>query len=126
MDFQKAKVANFGKVVFVPQNHTVPSLPDMNLVVFYSDDLYQAICIDIEIDAVGSTLKEACGNLKGAIKAYTEQMIYNYNGNVKAAVEDIVNVSFSQGELKTLLFNRYLICKYRKDTMVKYRNMFFP
>ena len=111
MNFQEAKVVDFGKVVFAPRNHTVPSLPDMNLIVFYSDNVYQAVCIDIEIDAVGNTLKEACNNLRQAIMTYTKQMIYNYSGNTKAAIEDIVKVSFCQGDLKTVLFNRYLHAK---------------
>ena len=107
------KVVDFGKIVFVPQNHTIPGLLDMNLIVLYENGVYQAICIDIEIDAVGDTLKSACMNLRKALIAYIGQMVNNHNGNVKDAVEDIVNTTFSSGDFKTLLFNQYLKAKHQ-------------
>jgi len=107
------KVVDFGKIIFVPRNHTVPGLPDMNLLILKKDNIYQAICIDIEIDAVGDTLKDACINLKTALMAYIEQMVYNYDGNIKYAIEDIVNTAFCPGDLKTLLFRQYLGAKHQ-------------
>ena len=111
MDFNNAVVACFGKIIFVPKNHTIPALPDMNMIVFKKESVYQAICINIEIDAVGKNMKESCENLKQALYIYISQMVDNYENNVKAAVEDIVNVAYSQGELKSLLFTRYLQAK---------------
>jgi len=34
MDLESMDVADFGKIIFVSRNHTIPGLPDMNLVVF--------------------------------------------------------------------------------------------
>jgi hypothetical protein len=110
-DFSNTTVAGFGKVTFVPRNHTVPALPDMNLIVFKNANTFQAICIDIEVDAVGDNMKDACNNLKKALFVYTMQMVDNYKGNIKAAIEDIVNVAYSQGGTKSLLFTRYIQAK---------------
>jgi len=111
INFNNANVAGFGKIVFVPRNHTTPSLPDMNMIVLKISNTYQAICIDIELDAVGDNLKEACSGLKRTLRAYMSQMLNNYNGDTKAVAQDIVNTAFSQGELKAQLFSMYLQAK---------------
>jgi len=112
-DFDTVNVADFGKVIFIPRNHTVPALPDMNLLVLKNDDNFQAVCIDIEIDAVGETVKDACGNLKQAILAYTSQMVYNHDGNVEAAAKDIINTVYGHGVMKSRLFTHYLATKHQ-------------
>jgi hypothetical protein len=109
--FNNAIVASFGKIIFVPKNHTIPALPDMNLIIFKKENEYQAICIDIELDAVGENMKDACKNLKHVLFTYISQMVDNYGRNAKLAVEDIINVVYSQGELKSFLFNQYLQAK---------------
>jgi len=126
--FNDADVAGFGKVVFVRKNHTIPALPDMNLIVFKKENVYQAVCIDIEIDATGDDLKGCCNNLKQALLSYIAQMVDNYGNNAKAAVEDIVNVAYSHGEMKSVLFARYLqekrqylLYKIAKDNKAKSR-----
>ena len=111
--FDNAPVAGFGKITFVPRNHAIPALPDMNLIVFRKESVYQAVCIDIEIDATGDDLKGCCNSLKQALLSYITQMVDNYGNNAKAAVEDIVNVAYSPGEMKTLLFARYLQAKHQ-------------
>jgi len=111
LDFSNEKVEDFGKVIFVPKNHTIPALPDMNLIVFKKENGYQAICINIEIDAVGNSVKDCCNNLRRALLNYVRQMLDNYNGKIEEAVEDIINVSYSDGELKSQLFTRYLQAK---------------
>jgi hypothetical protein len=110
-DYIDSDVVGFGKFSFVRKNHSIPALPDMKLIVFKKGDVYQAICIDIEIDAVGENTLKACGNLKQALNSYISQMVENYNGSTKSAVEDIINTAFSNGELKSILFNRYLQAK---------------
>jgi len=113
MDIKSMNVADFGKIIFIPKNHTMPGLPDMNLIVFEEEGVYQAICINIEIDAVGDTLKSACENLRKSLLAYIEQMVSNYDGNLKAAVGDIIDTAFRQGDLKQQLINQYLQAKHR-------------
>jgi len=113
MDIKSMNVADFGKIIFVAKNHTMPGLPDMNLIVFEKEGTYQAICIDIEIDAIGDTLKNACENLRKSLLAYIEQMVRNYDGNHKAAMGDIIETAFCQGDLKQQLFNQYLQAKHR-------------
>jgi predicted RNase H-like HicB family nuclease len=112
-NFENIDVTDFGKVIFVPRNHTIPGLPDMNLIVLKKEGIYQAICIDIEIDAVGDTLKNACENLKKTLLVYLGQMVSNYNGDLKAVVKDIVNMAFSSGDLKQQLFAQYIQAKHR-------------
>ncbi|MCL2809365.1 MAG: hypothetical protein FWD24_04780 [Treponema sp.] len=113
IDFNNAIVADFGKIVFVPKNHSIPALPDMNLIIFKKENEYQAICIDIEIDAVGDNLKDACNNLKKVLRLYITQMVYNYNGNINSVVEDIINNAFSHGNIKSQLFEKYLQAKHK-------------
>jgi len=113
METKSMNVADFGKIIFIPKNHTMPGLPDMNLLVLEKEGMFQAICIDIEIDAVGDTLKNACENLRKSLLAYIEQMVSNYDGNQKAAVGDIIETAFSQGDLKQQLFSQYLQAKHR-------------
>jgi hypothetical protein len=112
-DFGNTNVADFGKIIFVPRNHTIPALPDMNLIVLIRGDRYQAICIDIEIDAVGDTLKDACGNLRKSLLVYIGQMVSNYDGNLKDAVGDIIDTAFSRGNFKQQLFTQYLQAKHQ-------------
>jgi len=105
--------AAFGQIVFVSKNHTVPALPDMSLIVLKNDSVFQAICIDLEIDSIGNNIDNACVNLKQALHAYSAQMISNYEGNIIAASKDIIDVAFSQGESKSLLSARYLQAKHQ-------------
>jgi predicted RNase H-like HicB family nuclease len=113
LNVANAGMAGFGKIFFVAKNHTTPALPDMNLIVLEDSGTFQAICIDVEIDALGNSLKDACKNLKRALQVYTTQMVENYGGNIKAAAEDIINVAFSEGELKSQLFTKYLQAKHQ-------------
>jgi len=109
--FDTMNVVGFGKVTYIPRNHSVPALPDMNLIVFKDNETYQAICIDIEVDSIGDSMEAACRNLKNRLLIYTTQMVHNYNNNIKAAAEDIINVAYSQGELKSSLFKKYIQAK---------------
>ena len=113
MSLNTDSVAAFGKIIFIPRNHAIPGLPDMNLIVLESEGNYQAICIDIELDTTGNSVKEACENLKKSLMAYIGQMVCNYERNTKAAIEDIVNTAYSKGDTKDLLFNRYLQAKHQ-------------
>jgi len=111
MDINNVTVVDFGKVIFVPRNHTIPALPDMNLIVLKKENIYQAICIDIEIDAIGDNFKECCNNLEETLFSYLTQMVGNYNGNIKAAVEDIINTAYAPGDIKSQLFTLYIQAK---------------
>jgi len=113
LNFSDTDVADFGKIVFVPRNHTLPALPDMSLIVLKNNGAYQAVCIDIEIDAIGDAMKDACDNLKQALRAYVLSMVDNYNGDAKAAAEGIVNTAFSRGEIKSQLYAKYLQAKHQ-------------
>lgn len=97
----------YGKIYFIPRNHTVPALPDMNLLVLKDKENFQAICIDIELDSTGDSAKTACNNLKKRLLAYTTQMVHNNNNDIKAAAEEIISIAYTQGETKAQLFNMY-------------------
>ena len=112
LNLEKSTISNFGKVIFVPSNHTIPSLPDMKLLIFKKENTYQAICIDLELDAIGSSLEDSWNNLKQTLMCYISDMLDTHNGNLKDAVKYILDVVYSKGEIKTLLFNKYLEAKH--------------
>ncbi len=112
-DYNNSPTVDFGKIAFVHKNHTIPALPDMNLIVLKHNDTFQAICIDIEIDAIGNTFEESCENLKKALYNYISQMIDNYDNNINSAVEDIINTAYSQGDTKSQLFSKYKQAKHQ-------------
>jgi hypothetical protein len=105
-----SRVVAFGKL-FVKKGRNIPALPDMKLLVLKTQDGFQAICVDLEIDSVGETLNEACNNLIKALSIYTQVSIDKF-GNIQDAVKDIVNVAYSAGgKQKEELFNLYLQAK---------------
>jgi len=103
VNFNNAEeVVDYGEFSF-----TQAELPVMKFIILKKREVYQAICIDVEIDAVGNSLQGARKNLENTLNSYVIQMIYNYDGNEKAAIEDIANTAFSKGSLKSRLFSRY-------------------
>ncbi|MCL2792451.1 MAG: hypothetical protein FWD87_05100 [Spirochaetaceae bacterium] len=113
LNLDKTTVVDFGKVIFVKKNHSIPALHDMNLIVLKNGDIYQAICIDIEIDAVGNTIQDCCNNLKQTLLCYIADMVHNYNDNITEAIKDIINVAYASGDLKSQLFSKYLEAKHQ-------------
>jgi hypothetical protein len=103
-------ISAFGKLFFISGHKTIPSLPDMNLLVLHDQDVYQAICVDLEVDAVGDTVDDSCNKLIRALSVYIEQMIENY-GSIDGAVKDIINTAYSTGEQKEILFAQYIQAK---------------
>ena len=99
-DIRDAEVAGFGKVFH-------PKLPDMNLIVFKKEYGYQAICINILLDATGDDPVGACENLIQTLESYLRQMIYNHSEDKGAAFKYIAQVAFENGELKSFYYDRY-------------------
>ena len=104
-DIQSAKLVGFGKIFH-------PILSDMNLVVFEKEYGYQAICIDVLLDATGATKRDACENLIRILGSYVTQTIHNHNGDRKAAVEYIERIIFDDNDLKSQYYNRYRQAKH--------------
>jgi predicted RNase H-like HicB family nuclease len=104
------QIASFGKI-FIKEGKDIPALPDMKLIVLKTDDGYQAVCVDLEIDSVGETIKAACDNLKEALIIYTKMAIDHFD-NTDDAVKDIVRIAYSAGgQQKGELLDLYLKAK---------------
>ena len=121
-NYDVLELVNFGKINFVRKNHSIPALPEMKLVIFKTEGVYQAICIDLEIDAVGDTENQSCNKLRHALQIYIHQMIDNYNGKVTDAVSEIINIVYGHGNTKSILFNRYLNAK-RENILARRENI---
>jgi hypothetical protein len=90
-----SRIVAFGKI-FVKKGKNIPALPDMKLLVLKTEDGYQAVCVNLEIDSVGETVKAACNNLKKALTIYTRMAVNNLGGT-EEAVKEIVRVAYSSG-----------------------------
>jgi ABC-type phosphate transport system substrate-binding protein len=110
MEGYMSRVSAFGKLFFTSKRKTIPSLPDMNLLVLYNQDVYQAICIDLEVDAIGNSVEDSCNKLLRALFIYIEQMVENYD-SADDAVKDIINMAYSTGKQKEALFTQYIQAK---------------
>jgi predicted RNase H-like HicB family nuclease len=104
------QIAAFGKI-FVKEGKDIPALPDMKLIILKTDDGYQAVCVNLEIDSVGETIQAACDNLKEALTIYTKMAINNF-GNTDDAVKDIVRIAYGAGgQQKGELLDLYIKAK---------------
>jgi hypothetical protein len=100
------EIAACGKLFFTNKRKTLPSLPDMALLVLKRDNTYQAICVNLELDAVGDTVDAACSNLIYALKEYIALIITTHE-NVNAAVKEIIDTAYATGAQKEELFEKY-------------------
>lgn len=104
MDYKEtirnATVSAFGKIF-----HS--KLTAMNLVVFKKDYGYQAVCIDICMDATGKSVLESCGNLIRKLRLFEKETVKDHGMDEKAAFDHINEIIFGEGELKSLYYARY-------------------
>jgi hypothetical protein len=115
-------VSAYGKIVFIPIHKSIPPLPDMNLIFFHDEDQkpslsHRALCIDLEIDACGSSIEESWENLRTALGMYIDMEVETA-GSIKDAAKSIINTAFSDSDQKKTYFDIYLKTKH-KETLRK-------
>jgi len=105
MSLNRDSVVAFGKVIFIPVNKNVPRLPVMNLL-FLNDtergEIYpwRAVCVDLELDAVGDTMDGAWDSLKESLNMYIEMQMKAVSGSIVEASKIIIKEAFSDSEQK--------------------------
>jgi hypothetical protein len=109
------KIEAFGKIIFIPTRPEVPRLPDMKLLVRKEEDSivpYRALCIDLEMDAAGRTIDDACNNLKESIQLYLRSEIEAW-GSLPAAARHIIDTAYEETAGKAGDFREYRRIKYQ-------------
>lgn len=113
-------IAAFGKIIFVPTRESVPLLPEMSLLFFHEvqDKPYpwQAVCLDLELDALGDSMDTAWDNLKESLTMYIAMHRKAAGGDITAAAKNIINEAFSDSKQKQGLVKLYRAVK-REYTM---------
>ena len=105
-------VVAFGKIFFIPTKESVPPLPEMNLLFLKEDERkdifpWRAVCIDLEIDAVGNNMDEVWENLKDALTIYINMEKEAVGGSIINAAERIVNTAFTATKQKKEYIDLY-------------------
>jgi hypothetical protein len=104
----------FGKIIFIPTSREVPPIPEMKLLVGKgSEDFmpYRALCIDLEMDACGDSVKTACDNLKKSIDLFLFSEIETW-GSVQVAAQHITDTAYEETARKSEDFREYRRMKY--------------
>jgi len=105
-------VVAFGKIYFIPKDESIPLLPEMSLL-FLKDSSQDAIypwraaCIDLEMDACGSSIKDAAKNLKKSLFMYIEMQREAADGSIMEAAKIITRAAFSKSKQKQVYFDLY-------------------
>jgi len=111
MSLIKSVVA-FGKIYYIPKDESIPMLPEMSLLFLKDDDQdtifpWRAACIDLEMDACGSSIKDAAKNLKKTLSTYIKMEYKAANGSIMEAAKIITKAAFSKSKQKQEYFNLY-------------------
>jgi hypothetical protein len=105
-------VVAFGKIFFIPRGESIPQLPEMSLL-FLKDGgqdavfSWRAACIDLEMDACGTSIKNAANNLKKSLFMYIDMERKAANGSIIEAAKIITRAAFSKSKQKKEYFNIY-------------------
>jgi hypothetical protein len=111
-----SNVIEFGEVTLAPGDELSPALPAMSyLVIKYDDDPiapYIAICIELELDASGSSIEEAYTELSKSINLYINSHARNCH-TVKELAENIIDIMYDSSEQKSELTKLYHKIEYQ-------------
>jgi hypothetical protein len=105
-------VVAFGEIFFIPTKESVPPLTEMNLLFLKEDERgdifpWRAVCIDLEIDAVGNSMSEAWESLKNALTIYIDMEKTASNGSIIEAAKRIIGAAFTPTAQKTEYIGLY-------------------
>jgi hypothetical protein len=109
---QIESVVAFGKIFFIPEDDATPPLPEMSILFLKEGGIkdifpWRAACIDLEIDACGSSIDEAANNLKKSLFMYFDMEEEAANGSVAEAAKIITKKAFSKSRQKKEYINLY-------------------
>jgi hypothetical protein len=109
-------IADFGKIFFIPTHESVPPLPDMDLLFFYEEERgeifpWRAVCIDLEIDAVGNSMEEAWDGLKNALTMFIDMEKKKANDSIIETAKRIIRTAFTLTEQKMAYINLYKLAE---------------
>jgi hypothetical protein len=105
-------VVAFGKIFFIPRGESIPQLPRMSLL-FLKDGgqgavfPWRAACIDLEMDASGTSIKNAANNLKKSLLMYIDMERKAADGSFIEAARIITKAAFSKSKQKKEYFDVY-------------------
>ena len=111
MSLIKSVVA-FGKIFFIPKDESIPKLPKMSLL-FLKDGgedavfPWRAACIDLEMDACGTSIKNAANNLKKTLFMYIDMERKAANGSIIEAAKIITRTASSKSKQKKEYLDTY-------------------
>jgi hypothetical protein len=109
MTQSNSRITAFGEIIFIPKGDAVPPLPDMDLLFFNEEGAispWRAVCIDLEIDACGTSMDHAWENLKSALISYIAVQKVDA-GSLIGTVKNIIDVAFTESEQKRQYINIY-------------------
>jgi hypothetical protein len=95
-----------------PTRESLPPLPEMSLLFLKKDEqgdilTWRAACIDLEIDACGSSKDEAWKNLKKSLTMYINMEVEAAGGSVIEAAKTITKAAFDYSGQKDEYFALY-------------------
>jgi hypothetical protein len=105
-------VVAFGKIFFIPKDESIPPLPEMSLLFLRNGDegdfyRWRAACIDLEMDASGTSIKNAAINLKKCLLMYIDLEREAAKGSIVEAAKIITKNAFSKSRQKKEYFDTY-------------------
>ena len=114
-------VVGFGKIIFIPTHESIPSLPEMSLLLFKEEERgeifpYRAVCIDLEMDACGNSQQEAWNNLRDSLTMYIDMEKKAADGSITKAAKIITQAAFDDSNQKKAYIAVYRQAK-REYTM---------
>jgi hypothetical protein len=120
-----AKVYSLGKLFYrKPKSEPYSILPDLNFLIFNHPDndiySYTAVCIQLELDVCGNSVKEVKDNLLKAIALYCNAQARSCN-SFEDFAEKFIDTIFDYSTQKEELFRVYqnAKCNYLKSLAQK-------
>ena len=119
MSLDCESVVAIGKVIFIPDNKNDLFLPVMNLLLLNDRERgeiypWRAVCIDLELDAVGDTMDEAWSSLKETISMYIDMQKKVANNSVIETAKNIIKEAFTDSAQKQEYIRIYRQVKLKK------------
>ena len=108
---KNTQVVACGGFSFEPKNEWLPLLPEMQMIIiehFDNNGIYthSAICIELEIDAVGNSEEEAVNELKNELDIYLKSLLQR-SESVEDFAKTVTNIAFSKSRQKEELYTLY-------------------
>ena len=119
MSLECDSVVAIGKVIFIPNKKNDLFLPVMKLLLLNDRERgeiypWRAVCIDLELDAVGDTMDDAWNSLKESLTMYIDMQKKAANGSVVETAKNIIKEVFTDSVQKQEFIRIYRQVKLEK------------